>query len=47
MHLEFVVVGVPISNQVPGNNLQNWRAAITAAAQAQWNQPVLAGELKA
>jgi hypothetical protein len=47
MYLEFVVVGVPISNQSPGNNLQNWRTVVAVAAQVQWNQPLLTGELKA
>jgi hypothetical protein len=47
MYLEFLVIGVPISNQSPGNNLQNWRVAVGNAAQGQWNQPLLAGELKA
>lgn len=47
MHLEFVVVAVPISNQSPGNNLQNWRTAVGTAAQAQWPNPLLTGELKA
>jgi crossover junction endodeoxyribonuclease RusA len=47
LHLEFVILGVPISNQVPGPNLQNWRAAVAAEAQSQWIRPILAGKLKA
>jgi hypothetical protein len=47
MYVEFVVVGVPVSNQSQGANLQNWRGAVTTAAQAQWAQPVLNGYLKA
>jgi crossover junction endodeoxyribonuclease RusA len=47
MYVEFVIIGVPISNQSPGPNLQNWRAAVVAAAQARWNSPLLAINLKA
>jgi Holliday junction resolvase RusA-like endonuclease len=46
MYLEFVVVGVPISNQVPGPNLQAWRTVVAMEAQNQWNKPVLTGKLK-
>jgi crossover junction endodeoxyribonuclease RusA len=47
VHLEFVVVGVPISNRSQGPNLQNWRGAVIAAARSQWNQPALITDLKA
>jgi crossover junction endodeoxyribonuclease RusA len=47
MHLEFVIIGVPISNQSPGPNLQNWRAAVVAAARSGWSLPILAVNLKA
>jgi Holliday junction resolvase RusA-like endonuclease len=46
MYLEFVVVGLPISNQVPGPNLQNWRSAVAAEAKVRWKKPVLRGKLK-
>lgn len=46
MYLEFVVTGTPISNQVPGPNLQNWRAAVEAEARNQWNKPLLSCKLK-
>ncbi|MGA7499236.1 MAG: RusA family crossover junction endodeoxyribonuclease [Isosphaeraceae bacterium] len=47
MHLEFVVLGPPISNQSPGSNLDNWRATVEAEAKKQWNKAVLNGNLKA
>jgi Holliday junction resolvase RusA-like endonuclease len=46
MYVEFVVVGVPISNQAPGANLNNWRAAVAAEAKNQWKNPLLLGKLK-
>lgn len=46
MYLEFVVVGVPILNQVPGANLQAWRTAVAMEAQTQWNKSLLMGKLK-
>jgi hypothetical protein len=47
MHLEFVVLGPPISNQSPGPNLDNWRATVEAEAKKQWAKPILSGVLKA
>ncbi len=51
MHLEFVVLGTPISNQqstAQGKaNLATWRATVAGAAQLQWAGPLLVGELKA
>jgi len=47
MHLEFVVLGPPISNRSPGSNLDNWRATVEAEAKKQWNKAVLNGNLKA
>ena len=48
MHLEFVVVGVPISNQSTGSiALATWRAAVEAEAKKNWNKPLLTGKLKA
>ena len=51
MHLEFVVLGPPISNQqstLAGKaNLAAWRAAVRGRAQRKWPKPWLAGELKA
>ena len=51
LHLEFVVLGVPVSNQqgTPQGraNLTAWRAAVTAAARAAWNQATLSTSLKA
>jgi hypothetical protein len=47
MHLEFVVLGPPISNQSPGPTLDAWKATIAAAAKALWANPMLTGKLKA
>jgi Holliday junction resolvase RusA-like endonuclease len=48
MHVEYVVVGVPISNQSGGSPaLQAWRQAIEAEARARWTAPPLTGKLKA
>ncbi len=46
MHLEFIVFGVPISNQVKGPNLDQWRANVEAEAKKHWNQAALGGTLK-
>lgn len=51
MHLEFVVLGPPISNQqsTPRGkaNLTSWRAAIARIAKPLWSHPCLTGQLKA
>jgi hypothetical protein len=47
VHLEFVVLGPPVSNQSPGPNLTIWRATIAGEATLHWPKPPLAGELKA
>jgi crossover junction endodeoxyribonuclease RusA len=51
MHLEFVVLGPPLSNQqsTPQGkaNLLAWRATVAGAAQNQWASPPLIGNLKA
>jgi len=51
MHLEFVVLGPPISNQqsTPAGkaNLTAWRATIAGAAGGLWANPLLTGHLKA
>ena len=51
VHLEFVVLGPPISNQqsTPQGraNLTTWRATIACAAQNLWASPMLTGILKA
>jgi Holliday junction resolvase RusA-like endonuclease len=48
VHLEFVVVGVPISNQSTGSPaLLAWRAAVEAEAKKCWTSPPLTGKLKA
>ncbi len=51
IHLEFVVLGPPISNQQSSPrgraNLTTWRAAVAGVAQGQWTRPILLGELKA
>jgi crossover junction endodeoxyribonuclease RusA len=51
MHLEFVVLGPPISNQqnTPNGkaNLMAWRAAVAGAAGLPWTKPLLTGNLKA
>jgi hypothetical protein len=50
MHLEFVVLGPPISNQQSTANgkanLTAWRATVAGAAQLQWANPLLMGHLK-
>ena len=51
MHLEFVVLGPPISNQQTKTrgkaNLASWRAIIAGAATPRWANPPLMGHLKA
>jgi Holliday junction resolvase RusA-like endonuclease len=51
VHLEFVVLGPPISNQqsTPQGkaNLAAWRATIAGAATLSWANPALTSELKA
>lgn len=48
MHLEYVVVGVPISNQSAGSAaLQAWRASVEAEARKNWPGTPLRGKLKA
>ncbi len=51
MHLEFVVLGPPISNQQSTQNgkakLIAWRAIIAGAAGPLWANPLLTGHLKA
>ncbi len=48
MHLEFVVVGIPISNQSAGSPaLIAWRAAVEAEARRCWTGQPLTGKLKA
>lgn len=51
MHLEFVVLGPPISNQqsTPKGqaNLAAWRVTVAGEAKSQWAKPLLTGDLKA
>jgi Holliday junction resolvase RusA-like endonuclease len=48
MHLEYVVVGVPISNQSTGTAaLQAWRTAVEAEVRKTWTGAPLTGKLKA
>ena len=48
MHVEFVVVGVPISNQSTGTSaLISWRAAIEAEVRKVWAGGSLTCKLKA
>jgi crossover junction endodeoxyribonuclease RusA len=51
MHLEFVVLGPPISNQqstlIGKANLAAWRTTIARAATPLWVNPLLRGHLKA
>jgi Holliday junction resolvase RusA-like endonuclease len=51
MHLEFVVLGPPISNQQSTAqrraNLTTWRATVAGEAQNKWANPILTGRLKA
>jgi len=47
VHLEFVVLGPPVSNQSSGPNLTNWRGAIAWSATQNWPNPPLLGDLKA
>jgi Holliday junction resolvase RusA-like endonuclease len=47
MHLEYVVAGIPISNQSAGSPaLLSWRAAVEAEARSGWNNLPLTGKLK-
>lgn len=47
VHLEFVVLGPPVSNQSPGPNLTTWRATIAGAATWNWPNPPVQSDLKA
>jgi hypothetical protein len=47
VHLEFVVLGPPISNQSPGANLQAWRSTLAVEAKKLWGKATLSGKLKA
>jgi Holliday junction resolvase RusA-like endonuclease len=51
MHLEFVILGPPISNQQSNaqgkSNLTAWRATVAGEAQNKWAGPLLSGHLKA
>jgi Holliday junction resolvase RusA-like endonuclease len=47
MHLEFVVVGIPISNQSTPLTFQAWRATVETEAKKNWTKPPLTGKLKA
>ena len=47
VHLEFVVLGQPVSNQSPGLNLTAWRGTVATAAALNWPNPLLTGDLKA
>jgi hypothetical protein len=47
VHLEFVVLGLPISNQSPGPNLTAWRSAVAGVAGMNWSNRPLTGDLKA
>jgi len=51
MHLEFVVLGPPLSNQqrtpIGKASLKAWRAIIVGAARPLWANPLLMGHLKA
>ena len=47
MHLEFVLVGVPISNQSAGTSLAAWRLLVAGQAQRQWARGPLTSTLKA
>ncbi|MDB5310413.1 MAG: holliday junction resolvase [Gemmataceae bacterium] len=47
VHLEFVVIGPPVSNQSPGSNLDKWKATLGAEAKKLWTGATLTGNLKA
>ena len=47
MHLEFFVLGPPVSNQSSGPNLSNWRVILEREAKRNWNHPTLIDNLKA
>jgi crossover junction endodeoxyribonuclease RusA len=48
MHLEFAVLGPPISNQSQGSlALVNWRSVVETEARNQWKRAPLTGNLKA
>jgi Holliday junction resolvase RusA-like endonuclease len=50
VHLEFVVLGPPVSNQqstaVGRTNLSAWRSTVAGAAAQSWARPLLSGRLK-
>jgi len=47
LHLEFVLLGPPVSNQSPGPNLAAWRARVAGESRMRWPNPPLTGNLKA
>src|SRR5262245_6706381 len=51
MHLEYVVLGPPVTNQATGArriaNLKAWQARVQAEVQKVWTSTPLAGKLKA
>jgi hypothetical protein len=48
MHLEFVVLGSPVSNQAANlANLNAWKATVKREAQKRWRSAPLKGKLKA
>lgn len=47
LHVDYIVVGPPVSNQSTGPNLLVWRGAVATAVGLAWNQGCLTGELKA
>src|SRR4051812_45268934 len=48
MHLEYVVLGPPISNQsTNAANLKAWKAKVKAQAKKAWTSAPLTGKLKA
>jgi Holliday junction resolvase RusA-like endonuclease len=48
MHLEFVVLGPPVSNQTSDRtNLNAWKTAVKVEAARAWTEAPLSGKLKA
>jgi Holliday junction resolvase RusA-like endonuclease len=48
MHLEFVVLGPPVSNQATNTtNLNAWKATVKGEAAKAWTKAPLSGKLKA
>ncbi len=46
MHVEYVIPGIPVSNQNETPKLATWKQTVVAAAQAAWTGPPIGGSLR-